>query len=293
MKSAPVITVQLVHIIGPLKGEIQEFNGDNIAIGRQSTCQVRFPADLAVVSRKHAEIVRDGNQFKVIDLSTNGTFVNGKRITEAFLKDGDVIAFAESGPKVSFLTQIKESPVEPLARAPHPLEVLEEAPREKPRPEPAPAAVEKPRPAAPVEVIKAHFTIQYGPVIRSFKEMPVTLGRSPKCHFVIDHSAVSEQHAQIFFSEQKYWIKDLTGQHLVQINRQPVPFQAALSPDDEVAFSPQGPFFRYLGEGRLAEAEPPAAAQPQLPPARDKEPPGGKDTGFMAKLKKIVSPEKS
>ncbi|MGE5238269.1 MAG: FHA domain-containing protein [Chloroflexota bacterium] len=303
MKHPPVITVQLVHISGPLKGQIQEFNEDTIVIGRQSTCQVSFPPDLAVVSRKHASIVRDGNQFRLSDHSTNGTFVNGKRITETFLKDGDVLAFSESGPKVSFLTQMKEIPVEALARDPHPLDVLQEAPRERPKPEPAPPVIEKPRAAAPevvkpappaVEVIKAHFTIQYGPVIRSFKEMPVIIGTSPKCHFVLDHPAVCEQHAQVFFSEQKYWLKDLTGQHLLRINQQPIALQAALSPNDEVAMSPQGPFFRYLGEGRLAESEPPVAAQPQFPSAHVTRTPDKPEAGgFVAKLKKIISPEKS
>ena len=54
------------------------------------------------MSRKHAEIIREGNRFKLVDLSANGTFVNGKRVKEVYLKDGDVLTFAEGGPKVSF-----------------------------------------------------------------------------------------------------------------------------------------------------------------------------------------------
>ena len=93
-----------------MKGQIQEFAEGSILIGRHPSCHVRFPADVTVLSRTHAEIVRDGNQFRLVDKSTNGTFVNGKRITETFLKSGDVIAFAEGGPKVSFLTEVKEAP---------------------------------------------------------------------------------------------------------------------------------------------------------------------------------------
>lgn len=44
------------------------------------------------VSRRHCKIIRSGKTFKIIDLkSTNGTRVNGKRITEKNLAEGDVI----------------------------------------------------------------------------------------------------------------------------------------------------------------------------------------------------------
>ncbi len=109
MKRPPVIVVQLIHIQGPLKGEIQDFSESAILIGRLPSCHLRFPNDLAYISRKHAEIVREGNQFKLIDHSANGTFVNGKKVKETYLKDGDVLTFSEGGPKVSFLTQMKES----------------------------------------------------------------------------------------------------------------------------------------------------------------------------------------
>ena len=83
MRDKPVIQVQIIHIQGPLKGRIQEFIQDNLSIGRHPSCDLAFPKDLSTLSRRHAEIVREGNRFKVIDKSTNGTFVNGKQIKEA------------------------------------------------------------------------------------------------------------------------------------------------------------------------------------------------------------------
>jgi len=77
------IVAQLVHISGPLKGKIQEFSEPEIAIGRHPSCAVRFPADLVLISRNHARVIREGNTFKLVDSSTNGTFVNGKRVKEA------------------------------------------------------------------------------------------------------------------------------------------------------------------------------------------------------------------
>ena len=105
MKQALNLIVQLVHIHGPMKGEIQEFSCREITIGRHPSCDLQFPKDQVAISRTHARITRDGNRFKIEDTSTNGTFVNGTKITESWLKNGDVIFFTDGGPKVSFLTR--------------------------------------------------------------------------------------------------------------------------------------------------------------------------------------------
>lgn len=47
------------------------------------------------VSKKHAAIIKIGHRFAVRDLdSTNGTFVNGRKTSETFLCDGDIIHVA-------------------------------------------------------------------------------------------------------------------------------------------------------------------------------------------------------
>ena len=252
---APIIIVQLVHIYGPLKGEIQEFSESTILIGRHPSCHVLFPKDLAIVSRRHAQIIREGNRFKLIDQSANGTFVNGKKVKEAYLKDGDVLIFAEGGPKVSFLTKMVERQNEikdtPLPGSPQ---------------EPEIAEVEKPFIAQAqsesnlaeeisMQQVQVPLVIQFGPTIRSFKKLPVTIGKNPNCDLSMNHPAVLDRHAQIFFTQDQYWIKDLTGQMLISINGQPVNFQSPLTPEDLVALTPQGPTFRFLNGGRLAEIE--------------------------------------
>jgi pSer/pThr/pTyr-binding forkhead associated (FHA) protein len=55
-----------------------------------------FSADLRLedqsVSRRHAVIVDDGHGTRILDdRSANGTFVNGRRVNEAELRDRDVI----------------------------------------------------------------------------------------------------------------------------------------------------------------------------------------------------------
>ena len=62
-----------------------------VTIGRSSDCDVRV--DDANVSRRHAEVRRIGDGYSLVDLgSTNGTEVNGQRIQETALMNGDVIS---------------------------------------------------------------------------------------------------------------------------------------------------------------------------------------------------------
>jgi pSer/pThr/pTyr-binding forkhead associated (FHA) protein len=299
-KRAPQIVVQLIHIAGPMKGEIQVFTEGVITIGRHPSCSLRLPADLTSVSRQHAEIVREGNQFRLTDHSTNGTFVNGKRATETFLKNGDVLAFSELGPKVSFLAEIREGGLElevtPSPKPPGPIRTAplaatqEQAPRQPPV-ESRPATGEPP-PIA--QTIRVPLIIQYGPTLRSFRELPVTIGKSSQCHLALDHPALAAQHMQILYAQDRYWVKDLTGLQSVRVNRKAIGDQAPLEVNDELAMSPQGPYFRFLGGGRLAEIPEPTREEP-APSGRGEEkapaPEGveGKPRkGLFSRMRKIV-----
>jgi pSer/pThr/pTyr-binding forkhead associated (FHA) protein len=57
-------------------------------IGRSTGAE--FMVDAALVSRLHCQVSAKAGALHVKDLeSTNGTFVNGKRVTSAELRDGD------------------------------------------------------------------------------------------------------------------------------------------------------------------------------------------------------------
>ena len=61
-----------------------------------------------VVSRSHAELIRVGANYLLRDLgSTNGSFVNGDRVTERMLNDGDSLRFGSGGPEMVF--KLKEA----------------------------------------------------------------------------------------------------------------------------------------------------------------------------------------
>jgi pSer/pThr/pTyr-binding forkhead associated (FHA) protein len=97
--------------------------------------------------------------------------------------------------------------------------------------------------------------VQLGPTLRSYKELPIVMGKKPDCDFVLNYPAISDQHAQIFYSSNQYWVRDLTGRNLITINGRPIGFEASLKPQDIMSLAPHGPTLCFLGEGRFAEYE--------------------------------------
>ncbi len=86
-------------------GESQKIIIDQIELGRDASCQVRYDESFDTVSRKHAAIVRDGNNWQLIHLSTsNPTLVNGRPIQGTYyLQSGDEIQLSVNGPRLGFI----------------------------------------------------------------------------------------------------------------------------------------------------------------------------------------------
>lgn len=65
-----------------------------MVVGRQTDCQIRIPS--ADVSRHHCEIALADGRLTIRDLgSSNGTFVNKRRVAQSELAPGDLIAIAD------------------------------------------------------------------------------------------------------------------------------------------------------------------------------------------------------
>ena len=80
--------------------------GRNIVVGRAVTSDV--PIYDPTISRRHAEVSLTDGGVKVKDAgSSNGTFLNGARITEAIAVENDVITFG----KVAFRVKEVSAPV--------------------------------------------------------------------------------------------------------------------------------------------------------------------------------------
>ena len=73
---------------GGMAGQSFQPNDGRTLIGRSPECEIFL--DDVTVSRRHAELVRDGDTFSIRDLgSLNGTYVNRRRIESTVLENGD------------------------------------------------------------------------------------------------------------------------------------------------------------------------------------------------------------
>lgn len=87
-------------------GDSQKIIIDQIELGRDKNCQVRFDDEsFPTVSRRHAAIIKDGDKWKLVQLSqTNSTFLNNRPITtEWYLENGDEIQLSVGGPRLGFI----------------------------------------------------------------------------------------------------------------------------------------------------------------------------------------------
>jgi two-component system NtrC family sensor kinase len=85
-----------IHIIqGFDQGERLEISSKVVRIGRDSNNDLQLHD--SEVSRFHTELQPEGDGFKVVDLgSSNGTFLNGERITSAALSSGDRVQLGKT-----------------------------------------------------------------------------------------------------------------------------------------------------------------------------------------------------
>ncbi len=105
---------------------------DLTVIGRRHDCDLCIP--LMVVSRRHCQLSQNNETVKIRDLdSKTGTFINGKRISDATVQAGDYITI---GP-LTFLLQIDGEPKE--IKPPQPVK-------------PKPTTKKEPKPKSPAEV---------------------------------------------------------------------------------------------------------------------------------------------
>ena len=94
-----MITLNLLHPLQSIPIQSWTFEAESlIRIGRATDNDVILYS--AVVSRYHVELRRQGSNWEVINLGANGTYLEGKRITEAPIKDGVMIRLARSGPQI-------------------------------------------------------------------------------------------------------------------------------------------------------------------------------------------------
>ncbi|MBV1920555.1 MAG: FHA domain-containing protein [Pseudomonadales bacterium] len=84
----------LTAIGGDMQGRTIMIHG-SMTFGRSSNCDIIIDGEY--MSRRHAELSLKGGGVRIVDLgSSNGTCVNGKKVSEHQLKPGDKISFDKS-----------------------------------------------------------------------------------------------------------------------------------------------------------------------------------------------------
>ncbi|HEX7070059.1 MAG TPA: FHA domain-containing protein, partial [Rhodothermales bacterium] len=93
---APASVVRIVRLNGR---EVNRTFQGTFCIGRDESCEVMVESGMA--SRRHAEVELVGDTWRIRDLqSTNGTFLDGKRVEDAGLTGRHVVKLGADGPEL-------------------------------------------------------------------------------------------------------------------------------------------------------------------------------------------------
>ena len=95
-----MITLTLLHPLQPVAIQSWTFRDEpSIKIGRATNNEVVLYS--AVVSRHHVEIRKSSeNEWEVVNIGSNGTYIDGKRVEQTKALDGMIFRLASSGPKI-------------------------------------------------------------------------------------------------------------------------------------------------------------------------------------------------
>lgn len=86
----PIRAGRYIEVQGPGEQLLIPLAGEVTHIGRGLAADLRLDEDS--VSRRHAILVHRRSGSRILDdRSSNGTFVNGRRVTQADLRNGDVL----------------------------------------------------------------------------------------------------------------------------------------------------------------------------------------------------------
>lgn len=157
--AGPAVT--LVIEAGPEQGKSFKLGTPRAVIGRRKGEILIKDAE---ISGQHSEITVNGDRVQIKDLqSTNGTFVNGKKLPSSELRDGDRLTIGQSKILVKIDAPSAGGRASPPASAPAPArgnngsnrdrtepppKPVPAAPPAKPAPRPAPRAEAEPAPRA-------------------------------------------------------------------------------------------------------------------------------------------------
>ena len=103
-----MITLNLLHPIEATPIQTWKFESEPvIRIGRSGDNDVILYS--SVVSRYHVELHRHSLYWEIVNIGTNGTYINDQQIDKERVQDGVTIRLATTGPKLQILLDGSES----------------------------------------------------------------------------------------------------------------------------------------------------------------------------------------
>lgn len=185
---------------------------DTITIGRTGACDIEL-ADKSI-SRKHAEIVKDGEDYFLIDLkSGNGTYLNGKRIRSIekhLLRSTDLIKIENYEIGFQLLEEGLNKPIEEDTDT----DIIEIKMIKK-----VLKALDKDSTPS-LEVLNG--SAEGKKIFFDDEQQEVDIGRDPNCTLQIDEPVISRRHAKLIKKWGGIVLMDLNSRNGCFVNNEKV-----------------------------------------------------------------------
>jgi pSer/pThr/pTyr-binding forkhead associated (FHA) protein len=237
----------VIEILPPHpKAGSKTFDEFPVTIGRNPECRLAFdPERDRATSWKHAQITHSATGWVLTDAgSTNGTFVNGSRVTTTLLKDGDRVELGQGGPQIRVRVETPHKIGDATAKTMIATSGL---------------------PTIHLRLVggaKGH-----APVDRDFPQQVITFGRDPQSDISFaepPHPVVSRNHAEIVLRGGEYHAVDKNATNGTLVNDRKIQ-SVALKDGDRLTLGEGGPVFEVLLAGKV-RAEAPSRARKALIP---------------------------
>jgi ABC transport system ATP-binding/permease protein len=191
-------------------------------LGRDAAADVSIDAAAAVVSRRHAEIVRQNDgSFVIVDLNSfNGTLLNEQRITQNLtLRDGDRVQLGVGGPIFRFVdpssTPLRAKGTTPIVSPVSDKPVAEPAGEH----EAAMRTLVRRAPAEQQPLPQPGATGSYLLFRRQFDgKQKLSVGRGPDNDIQLDGLLISKHHASFINAPQGVLVEDAGSTNGVYVN---------------------------------------------------------------------------
>jgi pSer/pThr/pTyr-binding forkhead associated (FHA) protein len=197
-------TIKLTVIAGPDSSTSVASEGAPLVIGRLGSCDLVLSD--AQVSRRHASIALEGEEFVLVDLqSSNGTFLGDarSRISRRALRDGDSIRIGHNVLAVSIVDDEASTALAPAADSDATVTQL------------------RPRVAVATSLVLVVLSGRDQGKIFAPQKNSVQIGRLPTCDVLLSDPGISRVHATIKREAFGFAIYDENSTNGVQVGDPP------------------------------------------------------------------------